>query len=282
MSSGWLVDPSGFLRERTGSPAQRSRRVVERLRGVILLAGIVLMRSRWLELRAGSLGKHARKLEQRVRRLRTCVSTLVTVVETVETLVAKLGARLFGSLVADEHPQEQPRKMDPVDKERYLGGIAEELTDAQIEELYDLGAGVPQTELAAEAGVAPNAKYKQTERLRDRVMRAVGAKGFQYGSVAALLAGMVMLYFGVFREPENAAGGRAGAAAEQRRMAADSCKERRWNECEKALDLAAQLDEEGDRAPEVVKLRAAIAAGRGARGEGDAGGKESGARGERR
>ncbi len=51
-------------------------------------------------------------------------------------------------------------------------------------------------------------------------------------------------------------------AADQRAVAADACKERRWDECEKALNRAARLDPESDGAAEVKELRAAIAAGR--------------------
>jgi hypothetical protein len=52
-------------------------------------------------------------------------------------------------------------------------------------------------------------------------------------------------------------------AAEQRRFAAKQCHERKWDECEKALDRAAKADPEGEGSAEVKALRAAIAATKG-------------------
>jgi hypothetical protein len=72
-------------------------------------------------------------------------------------------------------------------------------------------------------------------------------------------------------------GRRGGGAEERRRAAEDACQEGRWDDCEKALDRAAQLDAQGDRTPQVAALREAIAAGRrrGAAREGGADGREA-------
>ena len=51
---------------------------------------------------------------------------------------------------ADEHAREPPSSVDPVDEERMLSAIRQVLKDDQIEALADVGAGVPQAELAAE------------------------------------------------------------------------------------------------------------------------------------
>jgi Domain of unknown function (DUF4156)/Short C-terminal domain len=52
-------------------------------------------------------------------------------------------------------------------------------------------------------------------------------------------------------------------AAEQRRFAAKECEERKWEECAKALDRAAEADPEGERAAQVKGLREMVAASRG-------------------
>jgi hypothetical protein len=87
---------------------------------------------------------------------------------------------------------------------------------------------------------------------------------------AALLAGTMLLYFGPWRADENTEGRRprgsgrtqAVAAEQQRRAAADACRNRNWDECEIVLDLAAVLDPAGERSADVQTLREAIAAGR--------------------
>jgi hypothetical protein len=87
------------------------------------------------------------------------------------------------------------------------------------------------------------------------------------GGFAALLPGWIAMHFGPWRRTGGDSHlpprGRCGElAAEQRRRAADACRGQHSDECERALDRAAQLDAQGDRAEEVAALRAAIAAGR--------------------
>jgi hypothetical protein len=115
------------------------------------------------------------------------------------------------------------------------------------------------------------------------VLRALRAKGYWVaGGFAALLAGMMVLYIGPWNKPATVGHGRPPddrpkqLAAEQRQMAAGWCKDRNWDECEKALDRAARLDREGDRAADVAALREAIAAGRRGMGAADAGGTSGG------
>jgi len=158
------------------------------------------------------------------------------------------------------------------------------LKDEQIVALTDVGAGVSQAQLAAESGMSQAAKRKEFQRLREKVLSVIGSKGFQVsGGFAALVAGVAtVLYVGSGREPVTVGHGRPAdderkqIAAEQRHVAADWCKERNWDECEKALDRAARIDEEGDRAAEVSALREAIAAGRRGMGAGDGGGTGGG------
>jgi hypothetical protein len=167
---------------------------------------------------------------------------------------------------ADEHVEEQPSSLDPVDRQRMLGVVRQVLRDDQIEALHDVGAGVTQAQLAAESGAAPTAMRKRTQATRKTAAGGLRAKGYWgAGGFAALLAGAIAVYVAASREPIVAHGRRespAEQAADQRAVAADACKERRWDECEAALNRAARLDPESDGAAEVKDLRAAIAAGR--------------------
>jgi hypothetical protein len=143
-----------------------------------------------------------------------------------------------------------------------LSVVRQALRDDQIAALSDVGAGVPQTELAAESGASEATMRKRTQKSREKALGALKAKGYLVaGGFAALLAGVaVVLYVGPWREPVTVGHGRPAGderkqlAAEQRRIAADWCKERNWDECEKALDRAARIDAEGDRAADVSPL----------------------------
>jgi hypothetical protein len=186
---------------------------------------------------------------------------------------------------ADEHAQQRPPSLDPVDQERMLGAIRQVLRDDEIRVLADVGAGVPQTELAAETGTAPATQRKRTEASRDKAMRALGARGYWLaGGFAALLAGVgAVIYAGAFRTPGDPThNDPREQAAEQRSEAAAACGARSWDACASALDRAAQLDPKGDRAADVEALRAAIAAGRGDAGPQDGGLRENAAPTERR
>jgi hypothetical protein len=190
---------------------------------------------------------------------------------------------------ADEHGQEQPPSLDPVDQQRMLGAIRQVLKDDQIEALSDVGVGVTQAQLAAESGAAPTAVRKRVQASRRKAVGALSARGYWVvGGFAALLAGSIAVYVGAFSEPVIVGRGhpsREGPeeqAAAQRGVAADACGERRWDECEEALNRAARLDPESDRAAEVKTLRAAIAAGRLATGARDGGALDSQAPADRR
>jgi hypothetical protein len=196
----------------------------------------------------------------------------------------KRNVRLTGD--ADEHAQEQPPALDPVDQQRMLGAIRQVLRDDQIEALTDVGVGVTQAQLAAESGAAPTAMRKRTQATREKAMGALGAKGYWVaGGFAALLAGVIAVSFGAMREPVVSRGrpeGPGEQAAEQRGLAAAACAERRWDECEKALNRAARLDPEGDRGTAVRALREAIAGGRPRTGAADAESEDGGAPADRR
>jgi hypothetical protein len=189
---------------------------------------------------------------------------------------------------ADEHAREQPSSIDPVDEERMLAAIRQVLKDDQIEALSDVGAGVAHADLAADSRTSPAVMRKRVQRSREKALGALRTKGYLVaGGFAALLAGSIAVYIVSEREPPVVSARRPpGArnqelAAEQRRLAADLCKERRWDDCAKVLDLAARLDAEGDRESDVAALREAIAAGRRGIGANDGGGGRDGAGGAR-
>ena len=170
----------------------------------------------------------------------------------------------------DEPAHGRLPSLDPVDQKRMLEAIRQVLKDDQIEALSDVGAGVTQAELAAERGAAKATMRKRTQAAREKAAGALDAKGYWVaGGFAALLAGVAAVWAVAFREPQ-VAHWRPEQAAKERGMAAEACKERRWDECERALDRASRLDPEGDRGAEVQGLRAAIAAGRLGAGEGRA------------
>ncbi len=174
---------------------------------------------------------------------------------------------------ADQHALERQPSVDPVDEERMLAAIRQVLKDDQIEALADVGAGVAQTELATESRTSPAAMRKRVQKSREKALGALGAKGYLVaGGFAALLAGTIAVvvgFSGGVGEPTRDSPGQV--AAEQRRLAEGACRERKWEECEGALDRAARVDPAGDRGAEVAALRGAIAAGRRAMGERDGG-----------
>jgi hypothetical protein len=143
---------------------------------------------------------------------------------------------------------------------------------------------VPHSELAAEKKMSEAASRKWMQRVREKALGAMHKRGYQVAGFAALVAAAFGIYFVASREPKDkhVAHGRLDEglrerAAELRHQAADACRARHWDDCEKALDRAAPLDTAGERAPEVEELRAAIAASRSAMGPGDAGAGEKGA-----
>jgi DNA-directed RNA polymerase specialized sigma24 family protein len=184
---------------------------------------------------------------------------------------------------ADKHAREPQHSVDPVDRKKILLVVREVLSDDEIAALTDVAAGVSQAELAAERGTSPAAGRKHMQRLREKVRVVMHSKGFKVsGGFAALVGGVALVLYaaGPWREPESVGHGRrdderAPIAAEQRRIAADRCKERNWDECERALDRAARIDAPGERAAEVSALREAIAAGRRRAGAADGGGTDA-------
>jgi DNA-directed RNA polymerase specialized sigma24 family protein len=109
---------------------------------------------------------------------------------------------------ADEHAREPRPSIDPVDEERMLLAVRQALKDEQIETLADVGAGVPQAELAAERHASPAATRKRVQRSREKALVALGAKGYLIaGGFAALLAGTIAVYLGVQREPGTVGSG---------------------------------------------------------------------------
>jgi hypothetical protein len=115
---------------------------------------------------------------------------------------------------------------------------------------------------------SPAPERKPFGRLRTRTLGALDKGGYgSMGGFAALLAGVMLMYFVPWPEGATTVSGRRGSdrkletATEQRQIAAGACREQNWAECERGLDLAAVLDPEGDRAADVKALRDAIAAG---------------------
>ena len=111
----------------------------------------------------------------------------------------------------------------------------------------------------------------------------MSARGYLVaGGFGALLATMVAIYVGAWPDSGGVAGQRPDRgrsltraiqmAEDQRRLAAETCAEKKWDACEAALDEAARLDAAGDREADVAALRGAIAAGRVAIGGANGGG----------
>jgi len=102
---------------------------------------------------------------------------------------------------ADAHAREPQPAIDPVDEERMLLAIRQALKDEQIEALADVGAGVPQAELAAEQSASQAAMRKRVQKSRQQALGALGAKGYLIaGGFAALLAGTIAVYLGLQRD----------------------------------------------------------------------------------
>lgn len=176
---------------------------------------------------------------------------------------------------ADEHAGEARGSVHALHLEQIFAVVREPMKDDEIEALADVAAGTRWKELAAEQGTSEAVLRKRMQRARDKARSALVAKGYLVagGTFAALLLGAIALHFGPWKAPEIVSHPPPHEdpfklAADLRRLAADACKERKWDECEAALDRAAKLDAQGDRAPEVATLRAAIAQGRRQGGEG--------------
>jgi len=197
--------------------------------------------------------------------------------EVVKKRVARSKRNVGPTGDADEHAAQERQGGDPVDASRALSAAAQKLTDKEREVLTDVSGGVRHRVLAAEHNMSEPAMRKWTQRIREKALAGMKERGLPVAmGMAAVFSVGVALYFGAFQQPGDSTHGRPPdddpreVAYERRSEAAAACKEKRWDACEEALDRAARLDPEGDRAREVSDLRAAIAAGRDAAGPGDA------------
>jgi hypothetical protein len=166
-------------------------------------------------------------------------------------------ARAHARARADGQSDRRKRILEPVEKA---------LTPEQREGILDRASRVPHKDIAAGRGVSPAAQRKRYETDRKKAWDAVPA---QYkalvlaGGFAALVGGtMAALHVGPWGDSGDVTKSPFQHAAEQRRLAAQACHERKRDECAKALDRAAELDPEGERAAEVKGLREMVAAGR--------------------
>jgi hypothetical protein len=178
---------------------------------------------------------------------------------------------------ADKHPREPGRTVDSIDAKRILEPVEKALTPEQRQGIIDRASGVPHKDIADSRGISPAAQRKRFEADRKRAWDAVPP---QYkaiilaGGFAALVGGtMFALHRGPWGDSGDVTNSPFRYAAEQRRIAAQECRERKWDECKKALDRAADADPEGEGAAEVKALREAIAAAKGSVGAGDGGGR---------
>lgn len=169
---------------------------------------------------------------------------------------------------ADEHAGEAGSSADLVHRARALAVIHEALKQEQIETLSDVGAGVTFKELAADDGASEAALRKRVQVSREKARAALRAGGYAMaGGFATLLLGALAVHFGSSGGPDVVSHQPPldephKAAANLRHLAVDACKDRRWDDCEAALDRAAELDAPGDRHADVSALRASIAEGR--------------------
>jgi hypothetical protein len=121
--------------------------------------------------------------------------------------------------------------------------------------------------MAKEDGESEEAVRKDLQRATARARQRLLLIGV--GSLAAIVGSMMAFHIRPFRESDEVTTSPREHAAEQRLFASESCRARKWDECEKALDRAAQADPDGEQTPEVKAMREAIAAGKRGAGRGD-------------
>jgi DNA-directed RNA polymerase specialized sigma24 family protein len=167
----------------------------------------------------------------------------------------------------DAHAPDDGPRVDELDRKELASEVKGVITEQQAERLIGKASGVTHARMAKQDGVSEEALRKDLQRASAKARRRLLAYGVT--SVAALVGGMMALHIGPFREPDDVTKSPFEYAAEQRRFAAESCRARKWDACEKALDRAATADPDGDRGAEVKALREAIAAGRPGSGSGD-------------
>jgi hypothetical protein len=167
---------------------------------------------------------------------------------------------------ADDQAKERTAFVDPMVSEPMKEIAEEHLTPEDRERFVAIGSGVSQKELAKEAGVPHDVFRKQTQRKRDRFIAEVRRRGLPVTIGALMTVGAVLLGINAFRDHGDVTKSPKVHAEEQRHFAADKCKARDWDECEKALNRAQNADAEGETGAEVKGMREAIAKGRGGTG----------------
>jgi DNA-directed RNA polymerase specialized sigma24 family protein len=168
---------------------------------------------------------------------------------------------------ADHHAKEVGPSIDVVDKKKIVAALQEVLTEEQEERLVDEGSGVPKSQMAKDDGLSDEALYKEMQRAKVRALAKLA--GYGVISFAAIVGSMMALHVGPFGESGDVTKSPVQHAAEQRHLAEDACRARKWEECEKALDRAQELDPDSEQAPQVKKLREAIAEGKRGAGGGE-------------
>jgi DNA-directed RNA polymerase specialized sigma24 family protein len=167
---------------------------------------------------------------------------------------------------ADDHAKERAAFVDPMVSEPLEEVADETLTPDDRERFVAVGSGTSQKELAKEAGVPHDVFRKQMQRKRDRFIAAMRRRGIPVTIGALMTLGAVVLGINYFRDHGDVTTSQKAYAEEQRHFAADKCKAREWDECEKALNRAQNEDPEGETGAEVKGMREAIAKGRGGAG----------------
>jgi DNA-directed RNA polymerase specialized sigma24 family protein len=170
----------------------------------------------------------------------------------------------------EEHARDDEALVNAIDRKRYASALEREITEKQAKQLIDIDSGVPQAEIARDDDVTVESVRKETERARRRAR----AKLLTYGiaTFAAAVGVVGFVHVGPWGDSGDVTSSPLDYAAEQRRFAAQACQERKWDECAKALDRAAEDDPEGDHSAQVKGLREMVTAARGGSAARDGGG----------
>ena len=187
---------------------------------------------------------------------------------------------------ADEHAPESIGGMAPSDAKRIVQAVVEELAAGgavtTLDTLHDIGAGVPQNELADEQGISPAALRKRVQTTRERVIERLTRQkliGLVSAGVAIGALGIAIFFFVRSHNPEQEAQHTPAPAPsavpsqvpvvvmptpeerearQYRDRAKVLCARQSWGECGLELDTAKMLDPKGEDTPEVKAERAAI------------------------
>jgi DNA-directed RNA polymerase specialized sigma24 family protein len=167
----------------------------------------------------------------------------------------------------DAHARDDGSSIDHVDEKKLAGEAKGAITEKQAERLIGKASGVTVARMAKEDGESEEAVRKDLQRASARARQRLLAIGV--GTFAAIVASMMALHVGPFRESDEVTKRPREYAAEQRHFAEGACRAHQWEECKKALDRAAEADPEGEQAPEVKGMREAIAKAKRGAGVGD-------------